>query len=87
MILLLTECSIFVTLPGSKNLLQICGRPLSEESVKVPAFSTPSTPIPVYISRSKILYGHSICQQNKKIIGLPFKRKYAVIGFFLFMFF
>lgn len=75
MVLLLTECSIFITIPESNNLLQISGKPLSEESVKVPTLSTSSTSVvPVYISRSKIIYGRPVCSRNLKIIGLPFKR-------------
>jgi hypothetical protein len=74
MVLLLTDCSIFITMPGSNNLLQITGKPLSEESVKVPAFSTSTSNAPVYISRSKIAYGRPVCSRNFNIIGLPFKR-------------
>lgn len=77
MILLLTECSIFISLPDSNNLLQIAGKPLSEESVKVPSKSNfPATTSSfVYITRSKILYGKQVCARNENIIGLPFKRK------------
>lgn len=74
MILLLTECLIFITLPGSNNLLQISGKPLCEESVKVPTFSSSSSSDQIYISRSKIVYGRPVCPSNLNIIGLPFKR-------------
>lgn len=90
MLLLLTECSIFITKPESNNLLQISGKPLSEESVKV-AFSTSSTTsaAPVYITRSRITYGRPVCSKNLKIIGLPFKRNqvknFCIFISFLFL--
>lgn len=81
MLFLLTDCSVFVNLPGGNNLLQICGKPLSEERVKVPAFSSVpiKQPKPIsYINRSRILYGRPICPTNPKVIGLPFKRTYKM---------
>lgn len=76
MLSLLTRCSVFVSLPDSNNLLQISGKPLSEERVKVPEFNTVTATKPAiaYINRSIILYGRPVCPNNFKIIGLPFKR-------------
>lgn len=75
MILLLTECSIFISLPESNNLLQIAGKPLSEESVKIPSNFPITSSSFIYITRSKILYGKQVSARNENIIGLPFKRK------------
>lgn len=80
MICLLTECSIFVNIPESNSLLQIAGKPITEESIKVPN-SIIVNPIKttsktyIYINRTRIMYGRSICADNFKIIGLPFNRK------------
>ena len=74
MIGLLTECSIFVNIPESNSLLQIAGKPITEESIRAPEnIIVPKTP--VYINRTRIMYGRSICADNFKIIGLPFNRK------------
>lgn len=90
MLSLMTNCSIFITLPNSNNLLQISGKPLSDERVKVPAFNSASLTsktksVPSYINRSRILYGKPVCSNNYKIIGLPFKRKNYIIALFIFI--
>lgn len=75
MLALLASCSIFLALPDSNNLLQIAGKPLSEENAKVPAFNavTVAKPRITYLDRSRILYGRPVCSNSIKIIGLPFK--------------
>ena len=87
MLLLLTECSIFITMPESNNLLQIAGKALSDESFKVPTSSLSSSfTAPVYIERLRINYGRPVCSKNLKIIGLPFKRKIeTLLGCFIFI--
>ena len=85
-VLLLTECSIFVCNPlGSKTLLQIAGKPLSDESVKSANSAIPSTSKianVTLINRSRILYGSPVCPGNTNVIGLSHKRKCGALGVF-----
>jgi hypothetical protein len=69
MIYLLTECSIFVCLPECNSLLQISGKPISEEQVKVPPFNGPSklSKIGPFINRVRILYGKSRVNRNRNL--------------------